>query len=57
VAWLAAAAAQPVDRIDEFVRAEQARQQVPGVAVAVIQKGDVVSARGYGLANLEHGVP
>ena len=33
-----------------------ARQKVPGVAVAVIRKGQPVVAKGYGLANVEHNV-
>ena len=45
------------DRLDVFVRAEMQRQKVPGVAVAVVRKGHVVKAGGYGLANVEHGVP
>jgi CubicO group peptidase (beta-lactamase class C family) len=49
--------AVPVKKIDELVSAEMKKQQVPGVAVAVIHKGDVVVARGYGLANVEHNVP
>ena len=44
----------PLDRrIDEFVRDEMRRQRIPGVAVAVVNKG-TVTARGYGYANLEH---
>jgi CubicO group peptidase (beta-lactamase class C family) len=29
----------------------------PGAAVLVMQDGEVVHARGYGMANLEHGIP
>jgi CubicO group peptidase (beta-lactamase class C family) len=29
----------------------------PGAAVLVVRNGEVVHARGYGMANLEHGVP
>lgn len=52
-----ARAADVADRIDAFVRAEVARQRVPGVAVAVVHEGEVVVARGYGYANVEHAVP
>ncbi|QSQ13880.1 serine hydrolase domain-containing protein [Myxococcus landrumensis] len=45
------------ERLDAFVRAEQKRQKVPGVAVAVVSRGRVVLAKGYGLSNLEHQVP
>ena len=49
--------AETADRVDEFVRAEMARQKVPGVAVAVVDHGKVVKAAGYGYANVEHGGP
>jgi N-acyl-D-amino-acid deacylase len=44
------------DSIDAFVRAEMARQRIPGVAVGIVHKGNV-SSRGYGYANLEHMAP
>ena len=33
------------------------RQRIPGLAVAVVQGSDVLIARGFGLANVEHQVP
>jgi N-acyl-D-aspartate/D-glutamate deacylase len=33
-----------------------ARQQIPGVAVAVIRGDTVIAAQGSGVANVEHGV-
>lgn len=45
------------DPIDDYVDAEIQRQNVPGLALAVIRNGQVVRANGYGLANLEHHVP
>jgi CubicO group peptidase (beta-lactamase class C family) len=53
----AAAQDAAADRIDSYVRAEMARQQIPGVAVAVVKDGHVALAKGYGLANVEHQVP
>jgi CubicO group peptidase (beta-lactamase class C family) len=52
-------AAQPVDveALREFIRAERSRQQVPGVAAAVVRGGNVLLAEGFGLANVEHQVP
>ena len=47
----------PVAKIDEFVRAEMARQKIPGVAIAVVKNGAVVKIDGYGFANVEHKVP
>lgn len=45
------------DTIDRFVAAEMARRHIPGVAIAVVRRGRVIDARGYGVADLEHGVP
>ncbi len=46
----------PGDSIDRFVRAEMARQHIPGMSVAVLRGDSVLVARGYGYANLELGV-
>ena len=43
--------------VDRVVNAEMARTKTPGVAIAIIQKGRVVVAKGYGYANVEHNVP
>jgi CubicO group peptidase (beta-lactamase class C family) len=43
--------------IESFVQAEMARQQVPGVAVAVVRGGTPVLARGFGLGNVEWKTP
>lgn len=45
------------DPIDAIVNAEMQSQRAPGMAVAVIRKGEVVKAQGYGLANIEHNAP
>jgi len=47
----------PLAGVDSVVRAEMARQKIPGVAVAVIKGGSVLVAKGYGEANVEHHVP
>lgn len=44
-------------RIDSVVKAEMTRQRIPGVAVAIVKNGEVMSAKGYGEANVEHHVP
>ncbi len=43
-------------RVDELFRQWQSKES-PGAAVLVMLDGKVVHARGYGMANLEHGVP
>jgi D-alanyl-D-alanine carboxypeptidase len=52
-----ARSARARDTVDRFVEAEMARRHIPGVAVAVVRAGKVVDARGWGVADLEHGVP
>ncbi len=44
-------------KVDDYIRAEMRAQQIPGVSLAVIRNGEIVLAKGYGLANLEHQVP
>ena len=44
-------------KIDEYVQTEMKAQQIPGVSLAVIRNGEIVFAKGYGLANVEHQVP
>jgi CubicO group peptidase (beta-lactamase class C family) len=58
ITLLAQAPGNPaLTRVDAFVRAEMARQKVPGVAVAIVLGGEVLKAEGYGFANVEHHVP
>jgi len=44
-------------RIEEVVREEMSRQGVPGVSLAVVRRGSIAYAQGFGYANLEHNVP
>ena len=41
------------DQVDDIVKAEMARQHIPGVAIAVMKDGLVIRSAGYGTANLE----
>jgi D-alanyl-D-alanine carboxypeptidase len=43
--------------VDAFVAAQMKARRIPGLSVAVLRDGEVVFARGYGLANVEHQVP
>jgi CubicO group peptidase (beta-lactamase class C family) len=57
-ALAAASPASDLDaRIDKFVAQEMQRQQIPGVAVAVVRGNDLLVAKGYGEANLELRAP
>ena len=44
-------------RVEEFVKATIQKQQIPGLSLAVVKNGQVVLAKGFGYANLEHQVP
>jgi CubicO group peptidase (beta-lactamase class C family) len=45
------------DKVDDFVRAEMKRRQVPGLSIAVLKQGKVLKVKGYGYANVELNVP
>ena len=49
--------AQDIARIDEFVKTEMQKQQIPGVSLAVVKDGKTMLAKGYGYANVEHQIP
>ncbi len=49
--------AAQVRAIDRYVRAEMAREKIPGVQVGIYSEGRILLARGYGLANVETNVP
>jgi len=46
-----------MERVDGFVRDEMHRERVPGVAIGIVSKGELIAAKGYGDANVELGVP
>jgi CubicO group peptidase (beta-lactamase class C family) len=54
---LCAAQDRDTARVDDYVKAEMQRQRIPGLSLAVIKDGQIVLAKGYGLANVEHQVP
>ena len=45
------------DEVDNFVRTTMEKQNIPGIAIAVVRDGKPARAQGYGLANLELEVP
>src|SRR5690349_5201628 len=53
----AEATAPSSEDIDAYVERLMARRHVPGASVAVVKDGKLVLSRGYGLANVELGVP
>lgn len=45
--------AEQVASIDRYVEAEMRREHIPGLAVGVYSRGQILLVKGYGLANLE----
>lgn len=48
---------QQVTSIDRYVAARMTKDHVPGLAVGVYRRGEILLAKGYGLANVELNVP
>jgi len=46
-----------VNEVNDYIKAEMARQRIPGLSLSIVKKGKVVLAEGYGLANVELNVP
>jgi D-alanyl-D-alanine carboxypeptidase len=44
-------------KVDEYIKAEMQKQRIPGLSLAVIKDGQILHAKGYGFANVEHQVP
>jgi CubicO group peptidase (beta-lactamase class C family) len=45
------------DKLDNYLKAEMAKQHIPALSVAIIRDGQVIKIKGYGMANLELGAP
>jgi uncharacterized protein (TIGR03435 family) len=48
---------EQIASIDRFVTEEMEREQIPGLAVGIYNRGQILLAKGYGLANVELNVP
>ena len=48
-----AAAAARADEADEYIKGEMQKQRIPGLSAAVVRRGEVIKAKGYGLASVE----
>jgi CubicO group peptidase (beta-lactamase class C family) len=54
---LAAGVALRADEIDDYVKGQMQRLHIPAISIAVIKDGSLIKAEGYGLADIEHGIP
>jgi CubicO group peptidase (beta-lactamase class C family) len=48
---------EQVASIDKYVTAEMGRERIPGSAVGIYRRGQILLAKGYGLADVELSVP
>ena len=48
-ALLLATPAQSPDSLDAFIRSQMAMRKIPGLSLAIVDKGRIVYARGYGV--------
>lgn len=45
------------DKMDDYVKREMAKEQVPGLSLVVVKDGKIIKSAGYGYANLEVKAP
>ncbi|HYW29892.1 MAG TPA: serine hydrolase domain-containing protein [Gemmatimonas sp.] len=45
------------DTLDAWIRREMERRHIPGLALAIVRAGEVVTTRAYGFADLQNQVP
>ena len=45
------------EQVDTYIEAEMQKRKIPGLSLAVVKDGQVLIAKGYGYANVEHQVP
>ena len=51
------AGAAHADKLDDYIKAEMSKRHIPGLSVAVVQDGKPILLKGFGMANVELGVP
>ena len=49
--------ADQLSKIDQYVNAEMAKERIPGAQVGIYHRGQILLAKGYGLADIELNVP
>ncbi|HEX6847607.1 MAG TPA: serine hydrolase domain-containing protein [Chitinophagaceae bacterium] len=45
------------ETVDEYIKAEMQKKKIPGLQIVVIQKGKIMKAKSYGVANVELNAP
>ncbi|HSO76194.1 MAG TPA: serine hydrolase [Blastocatellia bacterium] len=55
--FLSLSVSAQTDKIDDYIKTALDKQKIPGLSIAVVRNGEVVKAKGYGLASVELNVP
>jgi len=55
--WLLLSSSVCGDPIDDMVNISMKERHIPGIAIGIMRKGEIVKIAGYGKANLENNVP
>ncbi|GAB3995560.1 hypothetical protein GCM10028807_36040 [Spirosoma daeguense] len=45
------------EQVDALVQREMRERQIPGLQLAVVQHGQIILSKSYGIANIQHAVP
>ncbi|HEX7185988.1 MAG TPA: serine hydrolase [Thermoanaerobaculia bacterium] len=51
--FVASSASAQAGKVDDYIKAEMQRRNIPGLSVAVVRNGEIIQAKGYGLSNVE----
>ena len=43
--------------VDEIIHREMQERKIPGLQLAVVQKGKIILSKSYGIANLQYNIP
>ena len=55
--FVAATQVARADKIDDYIRAEMQKQNVPGLSLAVAKDGKIIKVEGYGFADVKQKIP
>jgi CubicO group peptidase (beta-lactamase class C family) len=44
------------DAIDKYIQTQMGKEKIMSLAVGIIKNGEIIKAKGYGIANLEHSI-
>jgi CubicO group peptidase (beta-lactamase class C family) len=51
--FVASSVSAQSDKVDEYVKSEMQKRNIPGLSLAVVRGGEILHAKGYGLSNVE----